>query len=104
MFLKPEVTRDYAQRIGHRFQFDYSPDPAADVYRSLLMLVADTKRALAELKPRDSTDVQSFIWTVGAYSESDILALERGRLTPAPPASPLPDDQAPRGSSSPPQS
>jgi hypothetical protein len=25
MFLKPEVTKDYAARVGHRFADDYAP-------------------------------------------------------------------------------
>jgi hypothetical protein len=31
--------------------------------------VAKTTSELADLKPRDQIDVQSFIWVIGAYKE-----------------------------------
>jgi hypothetical protein len=67
MFLKPEVTRDFAARVGHRYAFDYSADLDAAVYDSLLDLTAKTTAELAELRPRDRIDVQSFIWVIGGY-------------------------------------
>lgn len=69
MFLKPEVTKDFAARVGHRFASDYEPRLNLDVYRSLLDLVTETEHELAELEPRDRIDVQSFIWVVGDYKE-----------------------------------
>jgi hypothetical protein len=71
MFLKPTVTTDYAARIGHRFQFDYSSDPLPAVYESLLDLVALTNATIRPLGARDNIDAQSFIWVVGAYKETD---------------------------------
>jgi hypothetical protein len=71
MFLKPTVTRDFAERIGHPFQYDYAPDIDGSVYQSLIDLAQHTKHALASLKPRDYIDVQSFIWVVGAYTDAD---------------------------------
>jgi hypothetical protein len=69
MFLKPEVTKDFAARVGHRFASDYEPRLNLDVYRSLLDLVSETEQELAELEPRDRIDVQSFIWVVCDYKE-----------------------------------
>jgi hypothetical protein len=31
MFLKPEVTKDFAARVGHRFASDYEPRLKLDV-------------------------------------------------------------------------
>jgi hypothetical protein len=67
MFLKPEVTQDFAARVGHRFAFDYASDLDVAVYGSLLDLIARTTAELAELRPRDRIDVQSFIWVIGGY-------------------------------------
>jgi hypothetical protein len=76
MFLKPEATKDFAARVGHRFASDYEPRLTIDVYQSLLDLAARTATELADLEPRDRIDVQSFIWVVGDYRE--------GRETPQP--------------------
>ena len=65
MFLKPEVTKDYAARVGHRFQHDYQSALEYDVYESLLDLTAKTKEATINHHPRDNIDIQSFIWVIG---------------------------------------
>lgn len=69
MFLKPEVTKDFATRVGHRFASDYETRLHLAVYESLLDLVAKTERELADMQPRDRIDIQSFIWVVGDYRE-----------------------------------
>ena len=69
MFLKPEITKLFADRVGHEFALRYHADLDLDVYRCLLDLVARTREAIEELRPRDNIDVQSFVWVVGAYSE-----------------------------------
>lgn len=69
MFLKPEATKDFATRVGHRFASDYEPRLDVAVYQSLLDLVSRTELELADLKPRDRIDIQSFIWVVGNYPE-----------------------------------
>jgi len=69
MFLKPEVTKDFAARVGHRFASDYEPRLRLDVYQSLLDLASETEQELADLDPRDRIDVQSFIWVVGDYKQ-----------------------------------
>jgi hypothetical protein len=73
MFLKPEVTKDFAARVGHRFASDYESRLNLDVYHSLLDLVSETESELAELEPRDRIDVQSFVWVVGDYKEDTEL-------------------------------
>lgn len=72
MFLKPEVTKDFAERVGHPFVQVYTPALDISVYHSLLDLVARTEQEIADLHPRDRIDVQSFIWVVGAYTEGDL--------------------------------
>lgn len=71
MFLKPQVTQEFATRVGHPFVHDYKPQLDMDVYRSLLDLVRQTERELvtASLPPRDHIDIQSFVWVVGGYDE-----------------------------------
>ena len=70
MFLKPEVTKDYAARVGHSFAAIYEARLNLDVYSSLLDLVERTSSELSDLKPRDRIDIQSFIWVVGDYQEN----------------------------------
>lgn len=71
MFLKPVVTQDFADRVGHAFVHEYSPALDPDVYASLLDLMAVTNAELADLQPRDNIDLQSFVWTVGEYKDGD---------------------------------
>jgi hypothetical protein len=71
MFLKPDVTRDFAERVGHPFAHNYSSALDPDIYDSLLSLMAETNAELADLQPQDNIDLQSFIWTVGAYKDDD---------------------------------
>ncbi len=74
MFLKPEVTKDFAARVGHVFAQTYGPRLDVGVYGALLDLAMETTRELQDLGPRDFIDVQSFIWIVGAYEDSDVSA------------------------------
>lgn len=69
MFLKPEVTKDFALRVGHRFARDYEPRLHLPVYESLLDLVAKTEAHIGDLHPKDRIDVQSFIWVIGDYKD-----------------------------------
>jgi hypothetical protein len=69
MYLKPEVTQEFAARVGHRFANDYAPQLDMAVYDSLLDLSRTTAIEIADMKPRDRIDVQSFIWAVGRYKE-----------------------------------
>lgn len=76
MFLKPRVTQDFAERVGHSFAHDYSPALGPEVYASLLDLVAVTKAELSDLQPRDNIDLQSFVWTVGEYKDGEEVLIE----------------------------
>lgn len=71
LFLKPMVTRDFAERVGHPFQYEYEADISQGTYESLLDLAEQTRQALVPLGAKDMIDVQSFIWVVGAYKEED---------------------------------
>ena len=71
MFLKPQVTRDFAERVGHPFVRDYDARLNADTYLSLLDLAKQCETEIQALKPQDRIDVQSFIWVVGAYTDFD---------------------------------
>lgn len=73
LFLKPQVTRDYAIRVGHPFAHDYDTALDASTYASLLDLAARTKVQVSDLEPRDNIDIQSLIWIVGAYGRADIV-------------------------------
>ena len=85
MFLKPEVTRDFAARVGHAFADAHSPELKASVYRSLIDLVERTERETADLSPVDRIDIQSFIWIVGKYTAEDEAELKEGGKTDAAP-------------------
>lgn len=76
MFLKPEVTRDFATRVGHGFADAYSPELKSSVYRSLIDLVEQTERETMDLAPVDRIDIQSFIWIVGKYTDEDEAQLK----------------------------
>lgn len=71
MFLKPMVTQDFAERVGHPFAHDYNPALEPAVYASLRDLMAQTKAALSDLHPKDNIDLQSFVYVVGDYKEGD---------------------------------
>ncbi len=69
MFLKPEITKLFADRVGHEFALSYRAELDIEVYRSLLDLAARTTEAIEGMRPRDHIDVQSFVWVVGAYPD-----------------------------------
>ncbi|HUO23052.1 MAG TPA: hypothetical protein VMU59_11105 [Caulobacteraceae bacterium] len=71
VFLKPEVTKDYAERVGHRYGDVYEPALRPEIYESLRDLYAKTGAAIADLSPRDNIDLQSFIWVVGEYTDEN---------------------------------
>ena len=62
IFLKPNVTRTAALRYG--FDLYYHSRPSWQTYESLLEFSAVISRDLADLKPRDMIDIQSFIWVL----------------------------------------
>ena len=74
IFLKPEVTKDFAARVQHGLEHDYDSELRLDVYESLLDLAGGIRQQFGDLGPRDMIDVQSVIWVVGDYRD--------GRETP----------------------
>jgi hypothetical protein len=64
MFLKPTVTRVAAGEYD--FEFAYASRPAWPTYASLLEFARIVRRDLADLRPRDMIDIQSFIWVQGS--------------------------------------
>jgi hypothetical protein len=63
-FLKPMVTRLAAREYG--FDFRYRSRPNWDTYSNLLEFAGTVRRDLADLKPRDMIDIQSFLWVQGS--------------------------------------
>ena len=64
IFLKPAVTKTAAAAYG--FDFNYSPRPNWTTYASMLEFARIVRDDLADLRPRDMIDLQSFIWVQGS--------------------------------------
>lgn len=64
IFLKPVVTKRAAE--AYEFPLRYRSRPGWDEYESLLEFAALVKRDLADLRPRDMIDIQSFLWVQGS--------------------------------------
>jgi hypothetical protein len=64
LFLKPMVTKKAAAACG--FDFAYQSRPQWETYSSLLEFGGELKADLADLKPRDMIDIQSFNWVQGS--------------------------------------
>jgi hypothetical protein len=64
MFLKPMVTRAAAAAYG--VDFHYSSRPNWKTYAGVLDFARVVRRDVADLRPRDMIDIQSFIWVVGS--------------------------------------
>lgn len=67
-FVKPTVVRKAAERYG--FDLRYRSRPSWETYASVLEFASRVKRDLADWRPRDMIDLQSFIWVMGS-SEYD---------------------------------
>ncbi len=70
MFVKPTTTRRAAEAYG--FDLAYNAKPSWETYGSVLEFAKTLQHDLADLKPRDMIDIQSFIWVVGSdeYAEA----------------------------------
>ena len=64
LILKPNVTRRAARAYG--FELPYSSQPRSKTYESLLRFGATVREDLADWKPCDLIDIQSFIWVLGS--------------------------------------
>ena len=63
-FLKPMVTRAAAKEYG--FDFRYVSRPNWDTYAHLLELAKLVSLDVADMRPRDMIDIQSFLWVQGS--------------------------------------
>jgi len=68
LILKPLVTRRAAAAYGYDLR--YRPTPTWSRYSSFLGFARQIRSDLAEWRPRDLIDIQSFIWVLGS-SEYD---------------------------------
>jgi len=73
IILKPTAMKVAAEELG--YDLDYSSKPSFRTYESLLQLADTVKEHIADLKPQDYHDLQSFLWTIGS-AEYDRLANE----------------------------
>jgi hypothetical protein len=71
LFVKPLTIRRAAAAYG--FDLSYRPTPGWATYGSILELARTVRADLADLRPRDQIDIQSFLWVLG----SDEYAGER---------------------------
>lgn len=80
MFLKPDFTRRFAERIGDPFQFAYDGKPNPATYLALLQMARRVRPALTDLGPRDNIDIHGFMWAVTQYTDADVknIAAVRG--------------------------
>jgi hypothetical protein len=65
MFVKPMVTKNAAEISA--IELNYRPQLNWLTYKSVLEFSEYLRSALAELKPRDMIDVQSFMWCISPY-------------------------------------
>jgi len=64
IFLKPRVTQAAAEVCA--FPFNYESRPNWETYKSTLDFAKQVRDDVADLKPRDMIDIQSFIWVQGS--------------------------------------
>jgi hypothetical protein len=69
LFLKPRVTQRAAE--AYDFPFEYASRPSYSTYASLLAFGRRVRADLADLKPRDQVDIQSFLWVLGSDEYPD---------------------------------
>ena len=55
----------------YQFDFQYRSRPSWETYASLLAFARVVRRDLADLRPRDMIDIQSFIWVLGSDEYPD---------------------------------
>jgi hypothetical protein len=64
MILKPTAMMIAAQALS--YDFDYSSKPNYRTYESLMTLANVVKEEIADLKPRNYHDIQTFLWVIGS--------------------------------------
>ncbi len=73
MILKPTAMQTAAREL--HYDFEYSSKPSWNTYEDLMRLANQTKDGIADLKPKDYHDIQTFLWVIGS-SEYERLAGE----------------------------
>jgi hypothetical protein len=68
-FLKPTVTREAARRYG--VELPYASRPSWPLYKDLLAFVKNVRTDIADMRPRDMIDMQSFLWVQGSDEYPD---------------------------------
>jgi len=69
IFLKPKVTKIAAEKYA--YDFYYGSRPNWETYESLLGLANQVEKDLADWKPNDMIDIQSFLWVLGSDEYPD---------------------------------
>lgn len=69
LFVKPETIKRAARAYG--YELTYSSKPSWSTYGSVLDLADRVRRDLADLRPRDQIDIQSFLWILGSDEYAD---------------------------------
>src|ERR1044072_5465656 len=69
IFLKPNVTRIAARKFG--FDFHYKTRPSWETYSEFLQFGQMVRSEVADLRPRDMIDIQSFMWLLGSDEYED---------------------------------
>jgi hypothetical protein len=64
IILKPTAMRVAAEEL--RYDLDYCSKPSFRTYENLLNLADTVGEHIADLKPQDYHDLQSFLWTIGS--------------------------------------
>lgn len=64
IFLKPLAMKRAARQLGYDLQYDARPNWRT--YEQFLHMAESVRRGLAELRPRDMIDIQSFFWVLGS--------------------------------------
>jgi len=62
-FLKPDIVKVCAYRLGRELDYDPTPNPRS--YTSFMELVEYLRDGIRVLRPRDNIDVQTFMYVVG---------------------------------------
>jgi hypothetical protein len=62
-FLKPEIAKTCAYRLGRDLDYDPTPNPRS--YKSFLDLMAYMREGIQVLGPRDNIDLQTFMYVTG---------------------------------------
>ena len=69
LFVKPMTIRRAAE--AYAFDLTYRSTPGWDTYGSVRELARTVRDDLADLRPRDQIDVQSFLWVLGSDEYAD---------------------------------